>query len=60
MEQQAREQVRFEEELQKQQQALQQPPVKQQPQQAVELLGATVGKAVFTDEEEALRKSPES
>ena len=64
VEQQAREQVRFEEELQKQQQALQQalqqPPVKQQPQQAVDLLGATVGKAAFTDEEEALRKSPES
>ena len=63
VEQQAREQVRFEEELQKQQQAQQQAQqqqqVKQQPQ-AMELLGSTVGKAVFTDEEEALRKSPES
>ena len=58
-EQHAREQVRFEEELKKQQQAQQQLPVKQQPQ-AVELLGSSVGKAVFTDEEEALRKSPES
>jgi len=64
VEQQAREQVRFEEELQKQQQAQQQAQqqqqqVKQQPQ-TMELLGSTVGKAVFTDEEEALRKSPES